>query len=176
MTIIFWIVGVVLLLAVSIVGIGMMMPRVVHVARSIEIDAPPDKVFDQIVDLRKFTEWSPWADKDPDMTQELNDVVGVGATMTWSGNKNVGQGKMEVIETDKPNSAVLALDFGGMGTSTAYWTIDTQGNGSKATWAIDADMGAGPMGRLMGPMMDKWVGADYERGLSNLKAKVETAP
>ena len=34
-------------------------------------------------------------------------------------------------------------------------------------------MGARPAGRWLGLMMDNWVGADYERGLSNLKALVE---
>jgi hypothetical protein len=34
-------------------------------------------------------------------------------------------------------------------------------------------MGVNPVGRWMGLMMDRWVGADYERGLANLKALVE---
>jgi hypothetical protein len=41
------------------------------------------------------------------------------------------------------------------------------------TWMLDTDMGAGPIGRWMGLMMDKWVGGDYETGLQNLKSLVE---
>ncbi|MEM9715580.1 MAG: SRPBCC family protein [Pseudomonadota bacterium] len=165
----------ILALAVLIAGVGMMMPRVVHVSRSMIIAGPIDTIYDEIVNLQRFTTWSPWADKDPDMAQDFNNIVGVGAVMTWSGNKAVGSGKMEITETQKPNSAKLALDFGGMGTATAYWTLEDTGDAVLATWAVDADMGAGPIGRLMGPMMDKWIGADYEQGLLNLKAKIETA-
>ena len=173
MVIIAWIATVIVALMVLLVVIGRSMPQIVNVSRSTVIEATPTKIYNEIVDLKKFTQWSPWADKDPDMSQDLNGVVGVGAVMTWSGNKQVGQGKMEVIEAVKPNSAKLALDFGGMGTATAYWTLEKEGKATKATWAVDADMGKSPLGRLMGPMMDKWIGADYEKGLANLKARLE---
>lgn len=173
MSVLLWIILAIVAVAIIIALIGMSMPRVVHVSRSLSMAATPTKIYNQIIDLEKFTHWSPWADRDPDMTQELNGVVGVGGKMSWAGNKQVGQGTMEIIEVEKPSSVTLSLDFGNMGTATAYWTIEKEGKASKATWAIDADMGAGPIGRLMGPMMDKWVGADYEKGLENLKSVVE---
>lgn len=46
--------------------------------------------------------------------------------------------------------------------------------GTRVAWDLDSDMGAGPLGRWMGLMMDRWVGGDYEAGLANLKTLVES--
>ena len=68
---------------------------------------------------------------------------------------------------------VSALDFGDMGLAEASYDLSQEGDITTITWGLKADMGAGAMGRWMGLMMDDWVGADYERGLSNLKALIE---
>ncbi|MCY4178887.1 MAG: SRPBCC family protein [Litoreibacter sp.] len=80
---------------------------------------------------------------------------------------------MEVIESVPNESVKNALDFGDMGTAIADYKLVEEGGITTVTWGLTADMGAGPIGRWMGLMMDDWVGADYERGLSNLKALVE---
>ena len=43
-------------------------------------------------------------------------------------------------------------------------------------WALDTDMGAGPVGRYFGLMMDSMVGADFAAGLQNLKLLLESMP
>jgi hypothetical protein len=53
------------------------------------------------------------------------------------------------------------------------WTFERAGGGTVVTWGIDADMGNSPIGRWMGLMMDRWVGTDFEAGLTNLKTVVE---
>ena len=42
-------------------------------------------------------------------------------------------------------------------------------------WDFKGDMGMNPAGRLMGRMMDKFLGPDYEKGLDNLKKSCENA-
>jgi effector-binding domain-containing protein len=48
--------------------------------------------------------------------------------------------------------------------------------GTQVTWSLDTDLGAGPIWRYFGLMMDRWVGKDFERGLVNLKALAEGLP
>ena len=52
-------------LIVLLAAIGMMLPRNVHVERSIVIDAPPATVFALVDGYKQFNKWSPWAALDP---------------------------------------------------------------------------------------------------------------
>lgn len=163
------------LLVVLLAGIGMLLPRNIEVARSIDINASPAEIFPHVNNLAATIPWSPWLVHDPDTKNTFNDIPeGVGAKMTWaSEHPQVGSGTMEVI-TSTPNEHLqVALDFGDMGTASATWDFKPNGDMTTATWGMQTDMGAGPVGRWMGLMMDRWIGNDYEQGLKNLKELVE---
>jgi len=80
---------------------------------------------------------------------------------------------MEIITSLPDEGLEVALDFGELGTADAYRTLSPDGVGTRVVWGFTTDMGAGPVGRWMGLLMDNWVGGDYQRGLENLKAVVE---
>ncbi|WP_120502143.1 SRPBCC family protein [Roseovarius sp. EL26] len=164
-----------LALVVVLAIVGMLLPREVAVERSIVIDAPASEIYPHVSNLKATTAWSPWLGQDPETKLTFNEVeAGVGAVMEWaSENRNVGSGYMEIVEAVENEAVSVALDFGDMGTAKAGWTFDEVDGQTTATWGMVADMGAGPIGRWMGLKMDDWVGADYERGLQNLKALVE---
>ena len=44
-----------------------LLPSTAHVERNTSIYAPVSVVFDQVVDLEKNFNWSPWLAQDPDM-------------------------------------------------------------------------------------------------------------
>ena len=175
-----WLLGIVVLLAAVVFIGGYLLPREVEVARSIEIDAPAAEVFPHVNSLKATETWSPWLSMDPQTTLTYNDVPeGVGAAMQWqSENPQVGSGSQEplgvgIVESVENQRVVTALDFGEMGSATARFDLAENAGRTNVTWGLRADMGGGPVGRWMGLMMDRWVGADYERGLANLKALVE---
>ncbi len=165
----------IVVLVVVLLAVGMLFPRNVEVARSIEIDAPPETVFAHVNSLQRAAEWSPWLGIDPDVqTVYSGPEEGVGNRLEWtSEDPQVGNGAQEIIESEANTRVVSALDFGDMGLASATFELAPAGDGTSVTWALDADMGAGPVGRWMGLMMDNWVGADYETGLANLKALAE---
>lgn len=169
-------IGIAILVAV-LAGVGMLLPRNVEVTRSTVIEAPPGEIFGYVNSLQRAAEWSPWLGIDPDVqTRFSGPPEGVGNRMEWtSDNDQVGDGSQEISESVADSRVVSLLDFGAMGTATAWFDLQPEGGATRVTWGLDADMGAGPVGRWMGLMMDGWVGADYERGLSNLKALVEGA-
>lgn len=168
-------IGIIVLLVVVLAVVGMFLPREIEVSRSIEIDAPATEIFPHVNNLQATVPWSPWLKHDPDTKLTFNDVAeGVGAMMEWdSDHPNVGSGKMEVTQSVPAEHLGVALDFGDMGTATATWDFAEADGKTTATWGMKTDMGAGPVGRWMGLMMDKWVGDDYQQGLQNLKALVE---
>lgn len=176
MRILKWFLGALAALILVVALGGMLLPREIKVTRSTVIDAPPSQVFPHINNLRATEAWSPWLGIDPDVQTTYGSIAeGVGAKMSWtSEHPNVGTGSMEVIESVKDATVVNALDFGDMGLAQARYVLaEAESGGTEITWGLEVDMGAGPIGRWMGLMMDGWVGADYERGLANLKTLVE---
>jgi hypothetical protein len=100
--------------------------------------------------------------------------AGVGNVMSWTSDlPEVGSGRQEITLSEPDRRVESALDFGGMGTALASFDLVPEGTGTRLTWGLKADMGMNPIGRYMGLMMDRWVGADYESGLSRLKGMVE---
>jgi hypothetical protein len=166
---------IVLALVVIVLGIGAFLPKDFRVERSIEIDASPDVVFDQVNSLRKWDAWSPWIARDPSIENTFaGPEAGVGATVTWTSEKS-GDGKQTITLSERPTRIETKLDFGAMGQPNADWTFDPSGDGVRVTWGLSGTA-AGPLGGYFAKMMDGWVGADYEDGLARLKDSVETAP
>lgn len=161
-------------LVLVLVGGAYLTPRHVHVERTVTIYAPPEAIFPYINDYRAFNEWSPWADRDPEAVyQYSNPPYGEGATMTWSGNDQVGSGSQEITLSDYPTRLETHLDFGAQGDAYAFFDLQPTDEGTDVTWGFDTDMGMNPIARYMGLMMDGLVGADYEQGLLNLRDLVE---
>jgi hypothetical protein len=166
-------VGVVVLLAV----IGLMLPRHVTVARSVAINRPASLVYATVNSFVLFPRWSPWQDLDPNMIQSTEGARdGVGARLVWKGNEKVGSGS-QVITASTPNKAVASdLDFGEMGVAKSLLTLSPDGAMTRATWTVELDMGANPIGHYIGLTMDSMLGKDFSTGLNRLKILVEGMP
>jgi uncharacterized protein YndB with AHSA1/START domain len=163
-------------LVVLLVVVGLMCPAKVSVERGLVIGAPPDRVYAQVIDFHRWPQWSPWYAMEPTADYSYSGAEqGVGAVMQWRGQE-VGEGRQEILAAEPPRSIRSSLEFGHQGNAVARWTFDAVADGTHVTWGFDADMGWNPMGRLMGLMMDRWIGPDYERGLANLKTVCEATP
>ncbi|MBT8450516.1 MAG: SRPBCC family protein [Deltaproteobacteria bacterium] len=166
---------VVLGLVVLVVGIGAFLPKDFRVERSIEIDASPEVVFDQVDSLPNWAAWSPWIAHDPSIKNEFTGPeAGVGSTVTWTSEKS-GDGTQTITLSERPKRIEMKLDFGEMGQPNADWTFVPSGDGVVVTWGLSGTA-AGPLGGYFAKMMDGWVGADYEDGLARLKQVAESAP
>ncbi|HGG04291.1 MAG TPA: hypothetical protein ENK28_02440 [Aliiroseovarius sp.] len=166
-----WLAGLIVVLTL----VAFLLPRQVTVERSVMIKATPDQIFPQINSLKANNNWSPWLSRDPEikLTFEGPDS-GVGNKMSWqSDHPQVGNGAQEIVASVENQRVDLKLDFGPKGGADAYFLLAPEGDETQVTWGFETDMGRNPIGRWMGLMMDKWIGADYEAGLANLKALVE---
>src|SRR5262245_472991 len=151
-------------------------PDSFRVERSASIKAPPAKIFPLIGDLKAWAAWSPYEKKDPAMQRSYGAVTaGKGATYDWQGDRNVGQGHMEIVESTPPNRLLIKLDFikPFQAHNNAEFTLQPKGDSTLVTWAI-----YGPsayMTTVMGLFfsMDAMIGRDFEAGLADLKAAAE---
>jgi uncharacterized protein YndB with AHSA1/START domain len=161
---------------VGILGLALTKPDDFRVQRSTSIKAPPEKVFAILNDFHNWPQWSPWEHKDPAMKRSYSGPVsGKGAAYAWEGDKNVGHGSMEIVESSPPSKIMLKLDF--LKPFEAHnlvdFTIVRSGDSTNVDWAM---YGPSPfISKVMTVFMsmDKMVGKDFETGLANLKAAAE---
>ncbi len=165
---------VILTLVVFFFGIAMFLPSKIHVERAIVIPASSEIVFNQINDLRQWREWSPWHQMDPDMKITYRDYLsGKGASYKWQSEK-VGSGELTITESQPYEYIETEMNFMEQGAAKGYYRLETVEEGTEVTWGFESDMGDGPISKYMGLMMDSMIGADFEQGLQNLKAHVES--
>jgi len=159
---------------VLLVVVGYALPRQVHVERSIVINAPQAQLFDALNGFKRFNEFSPWAALDPNTQYSYaGPESGVGAKMSWtSTDSKVGSGTNEIVESTPPDFIRARLDFGGQ-LAEASFKFEPADTGTRITWGFDGDVGNNPIARYVGLMFDKWIGADYEKGLARLKEVME---
>jgi hypothetical protein len=171
------IIAVVLAVAIAIVLIlAATKPDRFAVQRATTVRAPPDAIFPLINDFHQWGTWSPYENRDPAMKRSYSGpAAGQGAVYAWDGNKNVGSGRMEILDASMPGKIVIKLDFFTPfeAHNTAEFTMLPQGDATHLTWLMHGP--ASFMSKLMHVFMniDKMVGKDFEAGLANLKRLTE---
>jgi uncharacterized protein YndB with AHSA1/START domain len=171
------IVAVVLVIAIAVVLIlAATKPNTFSVQRAIAIKAPPERIFPLINDFHQWASWSPYENKDPAMKRSFSGAAsGTGAVYGWDGNKNVGSGRMEILDASTPSKIIIKLDFlkPFEAHNTAEFTMLPQGDATSVNWVMH---GPAPfLSKMMQVFMnmDKMIGKDFEIGLANLKGLAE---
>jgi uncharacterized protein YndB with AHSA1/START domain len=170
LTILKWLFYLIAAIAIIIVGGSFLLPAQAVVTRS----APPDKVFAIVGDLRRFQEFSPWADVDPDIKYTFEGPEsGVGQEMNWtSANADIGNGTQTIVRYEPPTFVESRLNFGMHGKPVASFDLVPSTAGTNVTWTFTSDLDGIPA-KWFGLMFDRWIGPDYEKGLVKLKAVAE---
>lgn len=135
-------------------------------------------VFDYVNYIKNWNEWSPWYELDTTASYtQAGPPSGAGAKLSWvSTNKDVGTGSMTYTEVNAPSLIKQDLNFMEEGIAQGIYTFSPDGNGTKVSWSFEFDTGFNPLLRILGKFMDSMVGKDFEKGLSKLKAILETIP
>src|SRR3569832_582267 len=173
------VVAVILAVAIAIVlFLASSKPATFAIQRSAVMQAPAEAVFPLINNFHQWTKWSPWEYKDPALKRTYSGAEsGKGAIYAWEGNKNVGSGRMEILDASSPSKITIKLDFlkPFEAHNMAEFTFVPERD-AKATNVIWVMRGASSfMSKLMQVFMDfdKMVGRDFETGLVNLKTRTE---
>lgn len=176
--------GLVLLgLIFLIVLISFFLPSTYHVQRSTTIQTNASVPYSLVKDYREWDKWSPWHELDTAMKKTYSETSGEeGSWYTWdSENSQAGKGKITLVKLIPDQYIENAMEFDGMGVSTASYKFEPEGDGVKVTWSLDCE-GKGMPWYLIVPskyfnmMMDRMVGPDFEKGLAKLKTLSESMP
>src|SRR3954467_14975564 len=151
-------------------------PDSFSVRRETMVKAPPERIFPWINDFHQWGRWSPYEGKDPAMKRTYGGASsGKGAVYAWEGNKNVGSGRMEILDAPAHSRILIKLDFFAPfeGHNTAEFTMLPRGDETHLSWLMH---GRAPfVSKLMQVFMslDKMIGKDFEAGLANLQKLAE---
>lgn len=164
--------------AVVLTAVVATRPSTFHYERSITVAAPPETVFAQVNDFHAWTGWSPYEKLDPQIKRSYaGPASGVGASYAWSGNQQVGEGRMTIERSDAASQIAIKLEFVKplAATNMAKFTFAKTADGTKVTWAMDGENGFISKAASLVFDLEKLVGDDFERGLAALKTQAETA-
>ncbi len=163
-----------IILIVAAIGF-LFFPSHIHVDRSTTVNQPTSIVFNYMNGFENWNKWSPWYELDPNAKYSFEGPKsGAGSVFAWESTvENVGKGKMTITDA-KPDSVIrINLNFMENGEAKSSFTFNPEGGSTKITWNFDVEAGVNPLMRIFGSFMDGMIGKEYEKGLSNLKTKLE---
>src|ERR1700677_2836441 len=164
---------IIILLAVILIG----QPNEFTVSRWTKIAAPPEQVFPHVNELRNWEAWNPWGKLDPNCQMTYDGPpAGTGASYAWAGNNKIGAGRGTITQSVPDQLVPLKLEFlkPMTATNTAEFTFQADGSQTIVTWTMFGKNSFG--GKVFGLFMncEKMCGNQFEKGLANMKALVET--
>jgi hypothetical protein len=145
--------------------------------RSIVIQSPPDKVWNNVNTLGAINRWNPWVARDPQILLKYSGVDGTpGASFSWDSElKNVGAGSQTIINVVPQNLLASRITFFRpfKGTGDAYIKVKEEGGSTTATWGIVSSTPY-PMNiiKIFG-VIEKNMNKDFGEGLNKLKELCE---
>jgi uncharacterized protein YndB with AHSA1/START domain len=168
-----WTAGVVLALLGVFAGVVAMQPNRFTVQREATIPAPPQKVFVKVNNFRAWEEWSPWAKLDPNAKATFEGPeAGEGAIFRWSGNSDIGEGNMTIVESVPGEKVRIKLVFirpmAGECENIFTFTPIPEG-GTRITWTMTGENDFMGKAMCLFMSMDKVLGAEFEKGLNSLR-------
>ena len=169
------------LIAVAVVVVGFviavaMQPSDFKVERSATVRAPAPEAFAQVNDFQNWRKWSPWEKVDPALKRQYEGPkAGTGAVYAWQGNKEVGEGRMTIVESRPGDLVRIKLEFFKpfAATNTAEFRFKPEGDGTAVTWTMTGQNNFLAKAMCMFVNMDRMVGGMFEQGLAQMKTVVE---
>ena len=151
-------------------------PDMFTVQRSASFDAPAERIFPWINDLRAHESWSPF-DKPDWKSKSIHGGAdrGPGAIYAWEGKGRAGSGWIAITQSQPHSRIEMQLDMLRpiRSRNTVVFTLEPRGETTLVTWAVH---GAVPfLAKILHVFvnMDKMVGGEFRKGLVNLKTIVE---
>ena len=165
-------------LVLVLVGVVALRPSEFRVTRTGMVPGSPSISFAQVNDFHKWDAWSPWARIDQGMKQTYEgSPSGKGAIYTWSGNSQVGQGRMEIVESR--SNEVIRIDLQFLkpfpGNCPTEFTFIPQGGDTQVTWTMSGRHTFVPKAVSLFLSMDQMIGKQFEQGLAQLRDVCEGA-
>jgi hypothetical protein len=148
-------------------------PGAYKVERSTTVSAVVTIVFGQLEDFKAWPAWSAWDRRDPRMKKTFGGpTLGIGSTLAWQGDDQVGEGKLTIIENEAPIHIKYRVELTRPVAAVGTMTLDLAPQGPEATvvtWTMEGTRDL--KGKLTLPF-SSWpekLGQDFAASLASLK-------
>lgn len=165
-------VGLIVLLAIVVLGGAAIFPADFSYAQSTTIKADRDDVHEWAGDLKKWNEWGPWKKEDPEMKSTYSEKTNeVGSWHQWTGPKS-GEGKMEFTKVSEKEGIEYRIWFNEKDTGVGGVKYEDADGGTKVTWWWKGTAGY-PLERWFHKLGGSFIDDMFTEGLAGLKSSVE---
>lgn len=145
-----------------------------QVRKSIDINAPVDTVRESLLDLTQWPSWSPWLCAEPDCTVSFHGTAGEpGHGQDWDGEViGAGQMRLKSFDNERIDMDLKFLKPFKSQADVGFNLRAVADDRCEVEWIMDSSL---PffMFFLKG-LFTSMIGADYKRGLLQLKDYIET--
>ena len=110
---------------------------------------------------------------------DVNEAVRIcERAYAWNGNSDVGEGKMTIAKSHPNGHIGIDIEFikPFAAKNLSEFTFKPDGDKTNVTWTMTGQKNFIMKAFGMVADMDKMVGADFEKGLSQMKTVVEVMP
>ena len=143
-------------------------------SQKIEINAPPEKVFNYLADISKHSEWGNPSQK-LQVEKTSAGPIEKGATFHSTGQQFGKQEDMVTIVEYQPNSRVAYESQGKAGTLRHYFQITPSGSGVEVERGFDIVKAGFPF-VIFAPIVKTFIAPGaIKSDLERIKAKLEAA-
>ncbi|WP_300601731.1 SRPBCC family protein [Niabella sp.] len=166
---------------ISLFALSFFAPDKQEVVKSIVIHAPIKQVYDQMVLLQNFNNWSVWGQSDSSIRYTSNQLPDgqVGSTIMWEGNALLsGKGKIALtgLLPEKQITHHISLLEPQKFEADSRFDLEEQKGSTAVTWTFTLPSKK-PWNVLnIFYSLEKEKGAEFERGLQALKLIIEKSP
>lgn len=102
---------------------------------------------------------------------------GAGAVSRWMGNREVGEGRMPLLESAPDERVRIRREFlkPFQATNDVRFTFQSTGDGTLVSWEMTGRNNFAAKAARLVPNLERNVGGGFAKGLSQLKSIAETA-
>lgn len=152
-------------------------PSEFEVARHVVIDAPRSVIFEEINSLKRWEDWSPFAQGEGLVIKYEGPSSGIGAASSWDGNRKMGRGRATIVDSKPAEYVEVRLDMEAplRTTNIVRFTLRSEQSMSHVTWAMTGHNGF--VAKLAAIFMDidNMIGDMFNAGLAKLRLLSESA-
>ena len=141
-----------------------------HNEQSLIINAPKEKVWQNVNSMKAFNTWNPWMKMDPNLIVTYRGNSGeVGDGYHWKGNDDVGEGEQEITAIVPNEKVGTKMHFMKPmdDNATSDLLLASEGSGTKVIWNIDYEIET--LFKPMKPLMTWQMNKSFSEGLGKLK-------
>ena len=157
---------------VIILLLALLLPSKVTVAKSVDINASPEKVKNQIVHFDQWKNWYP-AFKDQSITIQKNPSKAPILSSVTLKDKEGKAILLNLVDTADNQISIAVVSASSTKVGYRFVLIPKLNNQTQLTWDVNINLGWYPWKRIEGILFDKFSGSQYVAALEDLGKAAE---